>query len=367
MITLRKSANKADGKSLEKRRPREVTLVCSLVGANPAAEVKGLGELPGKSNYFIGNDSRNWQTNVPLYAKIQYGGIYPGVNMIYYDNQRQLEYDFVVAPGSNYKYIRLAFKGAEKLEVNSEGDLMLYSVGGVVRQRKPFIYQEVNGIKQEVVGGYKIRGKHEVGFDIPTYDASKPLVIDPVLVYSTYLGGSSFDSALGIAVDGSGNTYITGITGSTDFPTSANSLQRLYGGGYQGNDTFTLGDAFVVKLNSTGSELVYSTYLGGNLGDEGHCVKVDASGNVYVAGATDSTNFPASANAAQRFYGGSGPGFRDAFVAKLNATGSQLIYSTYVGGSDDDSAGAIAIDASANAYITGITLSSDFPTNTLSI
>jgi hypothetical protein len=332
-----------------------------LVGANPAARVTGIGELPGKSNYFIGNDPARWHTNVPTYAKVRYEDVYPGVDLVYYGNQRQLEYDFVVAPGADPKAIRMSFGGlararhssrvesrdAAPLQVDADGNLVLRTSGGEVQFHKPIVYQQVGDARQEIAGCYVLRGKHQIGFEVAAYDAGKPLIIDPVLSYSTYLGGNGGDSGNAIAVDSGGNAYITGSTASPNFPTK-NALQPALGGG---------NNAFIAKLDPTGSALVYSTYLGGNSGDFGNAIAVDASGNAYVTGETASTNFPTK-NALQSASGGS----LDAFVAKLDPTGSTLIYSTYLGGSGGDLGNGIAVDGAGNAYITGSTASPNFPT-----
>ncbi len=226
----------------------------------------------------------------------------------------------------------------------------MHTQTGEVRQHKPVVYQEVEGIKQPVAGAYAILRKNQVGFQVAQYDTSTPLVIDPILAYSTYLGGSGFDEGNGIAVDSLGNAYATGSTVSTNFPTS-NPLQASNGGGF---------DAFVTKLNTAGSALVYSTYLGGNSDfDQGFGIAVDSLGNAYATGFTASTNFPTSSNPFQGSNGGSG----DAFVTKLNAAGSALVYSTYLGGSDFDKGFGIAVDSLGNAYVTGFTLSTNFPTS----
>ena len=189
-----------------------------LVGANPSPRVTGLEELPGKSNYFLGNDPDKRHTDVPNYARVQYQDVYPGVDLVYYGNQRQLEYDLVVAPGADPDAIALSFDGVEKLRIDAQGDLVLETAGGEIRQHKPLVYQEVDGIRREIAGSYVLNGGYQVGFQVAAYDAGKPLIIDPVLVYSTYLGGSARDRGRGIAVDAAGNAYVTGTTKSTDFP-----------------------------------------------------------------------------------------------------------------------------------------------------
>jgi hypothetical protein len=324
-----------------------------LVGAARKPVVSGVEELPGKANYFIGNDPAKWRANVPTYAKVHYREVYPGIDLVYYGNQRQLEYDFVVAPGADPKRIVLAFRGADKLEIDAQGDLVLHMGGESILQKKPVIYQEVDGMRREIAGSYVRKGANRVSFKVAAYDASRPLVIDPVLAYSTYLGGSSFDQSRGVAVDATNHAYVTGWTHSTNFPTTAGALQPARG------DDGRASDIFVTKLNPTGSGLVYSTYIGGGGSDAGEGIAVDSNGNTYVAGSTNSTNFPVTAGAFKPSYGGSG----DAFVTKLNPAGSALVYSTYVGGSDVDGATAIAVDPMGNTYITGLTLSPDFPTN----
>jgi uncharacterized repeat protein (TIGR01451 family) len=339
---------------VEANRARKTAVLrMQLLGANPHPRMVSLDELPGKSNYFIGNNSKAWHTNVPNYARVRYEAVYPGVDLVYYGNQRQLEYDFVVAPGSDPKAIRLGFEGAEKLSVDADGDLILRTRDGAIRLHKPIIYQKINEIKQTILGHYALKGKHQVGFHVANYDSSKPLVIDPVLSYSTYLGGTNNDQGLGIAVDSCGNAYVTGFTNSSlDFPTTTGALQTAFGGSR---------DAFVTKLNATGSALVYSTYLGGTDNDEGHGIAVDAPGNAYVTGFTESANFPVTPLTA--FQPAKGAGV-DAFVTKLNPTGSGLVYSTFLGSNNTDQGSSIAVDALGNAYITGFTASATFPTTT---
>src|SRR5436190_13372367 len=241
-----------------------VVVRMSVVGAAPKPLVSGLDELPGKANYLIGNPAK-WRTNVPTYAKVHYRAVYPGIDLVYYGNQRQLEYDFVVAPGADPNRIVLGFQGAERLEINAEGELVLHAAGEVIRQRVPVIYQEVTGVRTKLEGRYVLKDAHRVGFQVAAYDPSRPLVIDPTLVYATYLGGSGGEAGGGIAVDAAGAAYVTGTTGSTDFPTTPGAIQTTYGGG----GTFALreGDAFVTKLNAAGTALVYSTYLGGSSKD----------------------------------------------------------------------------------------------------
>src|SRR5438552_2046982 len=320
----------------------------TFAGGNPMPRLAGLDELPGKVNYFIGNDAAKWRTNVPTYARVHYQDLYPGIDLIYYGNPRQLEYDLVVRPGADPGRIVLSFQGADKLEVDADGDLVFHTAGAAIRQRKPVIYQEVDGLRRDIAGGYVLRETRTVGFKVDTYDPSRPLIIDPVLFYSTYLGGMGTDAGRAIAVDPSGNAYVTGETLSSNFPTIAGAFDSSFNGGG------VFGDAFVTKVNPTGSGLVYSTYLGGIGDDQGLGIAVDGSGNAYVTGRTSSTDFPVTRGAFQTSYGG---GTDDVFVTKLNSTGSALLYSTYLGGSAQDIGNGIAVDTSGSAYVTGVTSS----------
>jgi len=361
-----------------------------LVGANASAAVTGADELPGKSNYFVGNDPKKWRTNVANYAKVKYAGVYPGVDLLYYGNQsRQLEYDFVVAPGADPNRIKLRLAGADGMRVDAaSGDLMIKVGDDEVRFHKPAVYQPAvatvsdrrlqwstnlshvgvasgrlrrseSAATAELDATFVLASNNEVAFRVAEYDPKRALVIDPVLSYSTYLGGSYNDYGYGIAVDSAGSAYVTGYTLSADFPT-ANPLQAICDGC---NPTYGIGDAFITKLNSAGSALVYSTYLGGSGDDSGNGIAVDSSGNAYVTGYTDSTDFP-TVNPLQATNKGAAesPYIPTAFVAKLNSTGSALVYSTYLGGSDYDYGYGIAVDSVGDAYVSGRTASADFPT-----
>src|SRR5258706_1590941 len=347
------SQPKADTKRDAQALAKSVALRMSLVGAARKPAVSGTDELPGKANYLIGKDRSKWRTDVPTYAKVRYREVYPGIDLVYYGNQRQLEYDFIVAPGADPKKIALGFKGADKLEIDAKGDLVLRAAGGEVRQHKPVVYQEIDGIRQEIDGGYVRKGANRVGFQLAAYDTARPLIIDPVLSYSTYLGGSGREQGLAIAVDRNGNAYVTGLVSSTDFPTTSGAYQTNFGGGtgLGGGQGF---DAFVTKFDPTGCALVYSTYLGGSDDDQGLGIAVDTNGNAYVTGTTMSANFPTTGGAFQPTYGG-------AFVTKLDPTGSALVYSTYLGRSISDEGTAIAVDGAGNAYVTG-TAGSNFTT-----
>ncbi len=334
-----------------------------LIGASARVAVSGVDELPGRSNYFIGNNPQKWHTNVANYAKVKYTNVYSGIDLLYYGNKAgQFEYDFRVAPGADASQIQLSFAGADRVRVDaSTGDLVLELDGNEIRIHKPAVYQP---IVTTVAGGWGSEGAiprpdgafiltgNLVTFRVAGYDHNRPLVIDPVLNYSTYLGGSCSDQAAGIAVDSTGSAYVTGYTCSEDFPT-ANALQATNNGGY---------DAFVTKLNPQGSALVYSTFLGGSNTEEASGIAIDSTGNAYLTGYTSSTDFPTvnplqdTNKAAVADVGGT------VYLAKLNASGSALVYSTYLGGSIDDLSEGIAVDASGNVYLTGWTNSGDFPT-----
>ncbi|HWN09688.1 MAG TPA: SBBP repeat-containing protein [Pyrinomonadaceae bacterium] len=343
-----KVASPSADQNSEIRNQQSTVLRMKLAGANANANVSG-EQAAGRVNYFTGNDQSRWNTDIPTYSKVRYTEVYPGIDVVYYGNQRQLEYDFVVAPGRDPQAIKLEFAGADKIEVNGEGELLLSLGASVVRQPKPLIYQEVAGERRIVAGGYTLDSDKAISFVLGDYDASLPLVIDPTLVYSTYLGGSGADQSWAIAVDSVGNSYIAGFTASTNFPT-ANAVQAA-NGGFQ--------DAFVTKLNAAGTALVYSTYLGGSGQEQARGLAVDSAGNAYVTGFTGSTNFP-TANALQAAQGAGNS--QDTFITKLNAAGSALVYSTYLGGDGALEFGeGIAVDSAGNAYVTGVTNSTNFP------
>jgi len=330
---------------------RTTLLRMRLLGANPLSEVTGLEALPGTSNYFIGNDPARWRTNVPTYGKVRYSQIYPGIDLVYYGNQRQLEYDFVVAPGGDPAQIRLAIRGASKLSIDADGSAVVRWKDGDVRLLKPRLYQEVRGEKIEIAGGYALQG-NELLFVVAPYDHSQKLVIDPVLVYSTYLGGINSDGASGVAVDSAGNAYVVGTTSYTGFPVTSGVVQPT-------NQGTT--NAFVAKLNAAGTALLYSTYLGGNGQDTGYAISVDSSGSAYVTGATFASNFPITSGAFQTTTKPVATPGSTVFVTKLSPDGSSLAYSTYLGGSANDTGFAIAVDASGSAYVAGETQSGNFP------
>lgn len=339
--------------------PNEVTMVMQgkekeaalkiqfIEGNSPL--VKGLEKQKYETNYFIGN-SANWKTAIPSFGKILYQDLYPGINAVFYGNGKQLEYDFCVNPNGDPNNILLRFDGAQKLAINQEGTLNIFMDDNIIAQmKKPFIYQMNQEKKQEIEGQFVLAANDTIRFSLNEYDATKELIIDPVLAYSTYLGGPNTDHANGIAVDSDGNTYIAGYTQSAYFPTTVGAFQKTYKGSE---------DAFVTKLNSTGTALIYSTYLGGSGLDDAYGIVVDNNKDAYIVGYTQSSNFPTTPEAFQTKLNGT----ENAFVVKLDSTGRRLIYSTYLGGSSVNQGRHIAIDANGNAYIAGFTESSDFPT-----
>src|SRR5439155_14144119 len=229
--------------------------------AAPKPPVSGLDELPGKANYLIGKDPAKWRTNVPTYAKVHYRAVYPGIDLVYYGNQRQLEYDFVVTPGADPNRIVLGFQGAERLEINAEGELVLHAGGEVIHQRVPVIYQEIDGVRTKIEGRYVLKDAHRVGFQVAAYDQGRPLVIDPTLVYSTYLGGSGWDEGFGIAVDAAGAVYVTGGTSSADFTASCTAPCTVLDGSFGGGIRSEVG-----RVGEEGRALGYSSHLDGSGG-----------------------------------------------------------------------------------------------------
>ena len=332
----------------------------SPVGMQKDVSIEGFEPQEGKVNYFIGKDPDKWQTNVPTYRSIVYRKVYPGIDLKFYGSNERLEYDVIVNAGADPSQVKFGYSGIHDLSVTNEGDLHLQlSDGGTLIQKKPVAYQEIHGERHEVEGQFVVEPRMQqapgdaeepfvFGFQLAAYNANYPLIIDPVLVYSSYLGSSGSDTGYAIAVDGSGYAYVTGRTTSTGFPT-ASAYDSSFGGGV---------DAFVTKLNGAGTALVYSTYLGGTSTDAAYAIALDSSGCAYVTGETSSTNFP---TVSAFSYGLASEGMSDAFVAKLSASGSSLTYSTYLGGNSIDIGLGIAVDSSGLAYVTGETLSSNFP------
>jgi uncharacterized protein (TIGR03437 family) len=323
----------------------DATVRIGFVDSNKHVQVDALDQLPGTVNYFIGRDPAGWRTNVPTYARVRYREVWRGIDLVFYGNQGRLEYDFVVSPGADPNQVRLRFDGADSLRVE-ENRLIAEAGDGNLIQLSPVVYQDVEGERHEIAGRYKLEGS-EVVFELGAYDEKHPLVIDPILIYASYLGGSIEEAGFGIDVDSSGSAYVTGPTLSPDFPT-AGPFQVGFHGPI---------DAFVTKINAAGSVIVYSTYLGGDGVEFGFDVEVDSEGQAYVIGDTHSTDFPITAGAAQTVHGGDS----DAFVCKLNPTGNRLIYSTYLGGADVDAGWSLALNAAGEVFATGRTASGNFP------
>ncbi len=317
-----------------------------LVGGNAQAPATGLDAQASTSNYLIGNDPSQWHTGITSYGRVAYQDVYAGIDLTYYGNQQQLEYDFTVAPGADPGVIRLAFDGAASVSLDTAGNLVLHASGGNVVEHAPVVYQDLGGVRQPVAGQYVLGKDGQAGFAVGAYDHSRPLVIDPVLSYSTYLGGSggytATDVGYAITVDQAGNAYVTGRTQSTNFPTTKGAAQTSL----HGSD-----DVFITKLNETGTGLIYSTYLGGSLYEYATGIAVDSAGNAYVEGNTASTDFPTTAGAFDRTLNNPYSSGWTAFVAKLNATGTALAYSTFL---DDGLASGIAVDAAGSAYVSGV-------------
>ena len=388
------------------------SIVMRLQGANPAARGEGLERLSAKANYFIGSDTAKWRTGIPTYARVAFREVYPGIDLVYYGTPERLEYDFVVRPGASPAAIRLSFQGAERTSLDEHGDLRIRAGGKDLLFHAPIVYQEAEGGREPICGRYILAADQAVGFEVGPYDRSRPVVIDPVLsfasylggagddygfgvaldrdgnvfvcgvsisvagaprvpqalvgggthdafvakinpstgtlVYATYLGGKDSEDCAGVAVDSNGNAYVAGTTFSTDFPV-VNPYQGTSKGDY---------DLFLTKLSPSGATILYSTYLGGSRGDFCMGLALGSDSSVFLAGNTASVDFP-TANALQGQHGG---GLFDAFVTRLNSAGSGLVYSTYLGGSESDMAGAICTDSTGSAYVGGTTSSPDFPT-----
>ncbi len=337
-----------------------------LAGSSANVVADATDKLPGKSNYFIGNDSAKWHRNIPQFARVRYIGIYPGVDLVYYGQHGQLEYDFEVAPGGDPKQIALSFAGTTNLALAQNGDLAIGLDGGELRLLAPHVYQKFGADERTVAARFELRGK-EVGFALGDYDRSRELVIDPVLTYSTYLGGSGIESCStitglpqtpgcpGIAVDAGTNAYVAGATTSTDFPIIAGAFQSAPGGTGATN-------VFVSKFNPTGSALLYSTYLGGTVVDYPAGIAVDSAGQAYVTGTTTSPDFPTGGSNAPFQGTPLNPGHQHVFMSKFDNAGAALMYSTYLSGNGVDIASGIALDTAANVYVTGTTTSSEVET-----
>jgi len=344
---------KARMKNMQRSRvpqTKVAVLRMQMLGAKPDAAVVASDRLPGKSNYFLGRDPRNWHTNVSQYGRVEYKDVYPGVNVAFHGERHQLEFDYVLAPGADASAIALRFLGAKKLNTDSSGDLILATEAGDLRLQRPVAYQEANGQRRLVDARFQVNAER-VGFTLGTYDRSRELVIDPTLSYSTYLGGNGEDEGFGITVDATGNAYIVGDTDSSNFPGASGATN---GGGF---------DAFVTKLNAGGGSIGYTALIGGSGAETADAIAVDSLGNAYVGGITESSDFYTTPGAPQTTFGGgtcNGNPCNDGFIVKLDPTGT-IVYSTYLGSSNNDNLYGIAIDGSGNAFVAGETFSSTFP------
>jgi uncharacterized repeat protein (TIGR01451 family) len=315
-----------------------------LDGSRPPSQIAAEGKLPGSSSHFAGADPSRWAADIPGFERVRFSGVYPGVDAVYYGNDRSLEYDFVVAPNADPGAIGIALDGADEVVLGHDGALRLRVGGRDLVQHAPVSYQFVDGVRRPVASRYVLDGGL-VRIAVGAYDASRELVIDPVLSYSSYLGGSGVDEALAIAVDGAGNTYVAGATSSLDFPRR---------GGLQTPSRAS--DAFVAKIAPDGASLVFSTIVGGSSEEKAYGLVLGSDGAIYLTGSTTSVDFPVVLGMSRRGAGA------DAFVVKLAASGAQILSSSAFGGGADDTARAIAVDATGAVYITGSTLSADFPT-----
>jgi hypothetical protein len=349
----------AAGKATVEKRS---VLRMKLSGANTAATVVGRKPLAGTSNYFVGRDPSRWRTGIRNYAEVKYADVYPGVDLIYYGNGKKFEYDFNVASGADTRAIQMSIEGADDIGIDGDGNIVVKVSGRSVTMRKPQAYQEIGAVRREVAASYVLdRKSQHVSFDLVGFDANLPVIIDPVVEYSTYVGGSNSDIGFGIAVDAQGSSYIAGKTMSIDFPTTAGTVDTA----------LRKSDAFVLKLSPDGSALEYATYLGGGADDWATGIGLDADGNAYITGQATSADFPTTAGAFQQQCPPTVNGFcsNSVFVSKLNPTGTALIYSTYLGGGLQSAGAAgftrpgnIAVDAAGHAYVTGQTVASNFPT-----
>jgi hypothetical protein len=353
----------AGAKATDSDESRSAVVRMDLVGSNPAAKATGVDRLPGTVNHLVGERSA-WRTGIPIYGQASYAGVYPGVDLKYYGNQDGLEYDFVVAPGADPSVIGLSFPGVQRLSLADNGDLVLATDAGEVRQTKPVLYQEIGGSRQEVPGRFVMRPGNQVGFEVGAYDTSRTLVIDPLLDYSTFLGGGANDFGWGIAVDNAGRTWVGGETSSAVFPRGNDTPPGATKPAGRGTD------GFVLRMDAEGDGLDFVTFIGGTGADSGQDLAVDASGNAYLTGSTGSVDFPTPAGAYDTSCGTDGAcdGTADHFLTKVSASGA-VTYSTYLGGSGIEQhapgtpysgAAGIAVKGST-AYLHSNTFSDNFP------
>ena len=356
-VVLRTWANSQPGSP-------QILLRLQFEGARRTARIEGEDPLPGVSNYYLGRNPADWRTGIRHFRKVRYRNAYPGIDIVFYGNPRQLEYDLIVRAGADPARVRLAFHGCDRMEVDADGGLVIRFGDALIRSHRPNVYTKGETGETRISGRYARLGNNRAGFVLDGYDRTKTLVVDPVMTYGSFLGGGGADGVNAIAMDSQGNVYLTGSTGSPDFPVRNAAYHSM------GNQKAV---AFVAKMNPAASgynSLVSSTFLGGNDFDEALGIAIDGSGNAYVAGHTLSSNFPlknafqtsfiTAANCTDQF--GNGVPCDHGFVSKLSAQGNTLLYSSYLGGSNQDAANGIAVDSAGHAYVTGQTSSTDFPT-----
>lgn len=347
---------------VENRAVSRRTVRLRFEGADENAPMRALDQLSGKMNYLIGSDPAGWRTNLSISSKVEVENVYPGIDLVYYGNDRQLEYDFTLAPGADPATIVLQIEGADRVSINRAGELVLDLGDDQVRQHRPVLYQVENGKRRSIEGGYRMLDRGRVGFSVGAYNPRLPLVIDPILTYASYWGGNYGDIILSVKLDSTGAVYFAGQTLSTKFPFEI--PPGVFQSTYQGGDVN--GDCFVAKYDATGTNLVYFTYLGGRDNDGATDLAVDAAGNAYLTGLTASPDFPMVHPLFGKVHGTPDPTLNvyptDAFVAELNAAGSGLVFSTFLGGSGIEVAGGIAVSPAGSIFVTGYTHSTNFPT-----
>jgi len=348
VLDLRPSAvtvNAGKNSAAANQKATDAVIQINMVGANPNPKMVGEELQSGKVNYFIGKDPKKWQTNVSIYKQVRYKDVYPGIDLVYYGNQLRVEHDFVLAAGADPRLVEMEVKGADGLSVAANGDLVLQKASDEVRLLAPVLYQEFHGMQVPVTGGYRVSNSTHVSFTVGAYDKTKPLVIDPVLVYGTFLGGLADDEGVGIGVDSNGSAYVVGWTQSSNFPLAGQNGPPP--GGQSG---------FVAKLDVSGSSLIYADYVGGNSETNPSAMALDSSNHVFLTGYTYASDFP-TVNA----YQGTQPGSPSGFITEISADGSALLYSTYLGGSGPNYPSSVGLDGSGNVYAAGTTYSLDFP------
>lgn len=342
----------------DRRNTAQAVVHARLVNGGGQAQPQGLEPRAGRVNYFYGNDPDKWVTGIPVFDRVRYRNVLPGIDVEYYGKDGWVEHDFIVHPGTDPAVVEVELEGAEQIWVDAEGHLQVKAGSRQITWKKPALYQTAGPSRRAVEGRYRLAGGNRFGFEIGRYDASRSLVIDPVVVFSTLFGGVASEGASRLAVDANGNSYIAGITFDTNFPVSPGAFSTPSGGAQAG-------DLYVAKFNSTGTQMVYTSRIGGAFLEGAVGIAIDGAGNAYVAGATKSHDYPTTPGALQRALQGTrGPGTgMDCVVTKLNSAGDALVYSTYLGANRTDACIAIAVDAAGSAHVAGWTSSTDFPTS----